>query len=148
MKAFIFFGMQSDFGFRWAMLLLVIPLGLRLWWDYHTIVNQKKEVDHAAHTILTGVMMAVVSVFDWVFGPAKYFIQPLIFQWAIFVLLFDYVLNLLRGLDWWYVDEGLDGKQSWMDSIYTQLPWWAIMFVKIWVFLLGFSVYFFISYVV
>ena len=69
-------------------------------------------------------------------------------QWAIFVLLFDYVLNLLRGLDWWYVDEGLDGKQSWMDSIYTQLPWWAIMFVKIWVFLLGFSVYFFISYVV
>jgi len=148
MKAFIFFGMQSDFCFRWAMLLLVIPLGLRLWWDYHTIVNQKKEVNHAAHTILTGVMMAVVSVFDWALGPTKFYFQPLILSFGVFVLFFDYALNLLRGLNWWYVDEGLDGKQSLTDRIYTMLPWYGILFLKFWIFLLGFSVYFFISYVV
>ena len=147
MIAFIFFGMESEFGFHWLMLLLIVPLIFRLWWDYKTIVTESKEPNHTKHTIVTGVVMLALCVFVWRFGPAKYFFQPLFLSFCIFLMFFDYTLSLLRGLDWWYVDEGLDGKQSFTDKIYMHLPWWGILFGKLWFLLCWFSVYFYMNYI-
>jgi hypothetical protein len=146
MIAFIFFGMESDFGLHWSLIFLLIPLFIRVKWD-SALIRAGYEVQHTKHTIITMAMYAIISIPAWYLGPAKYFFQSFIFGGCIFAFSFDYLLDLSRHLKLTYVDQGLDGISSKEDSILKQMPWWGILFIKIWVLLFGFSVYFYWSYV-
>lgn len=138
--------MESDFGFHWLLLLLLVPLVIRVKWD-SAMIKAGYEVQHTQHTIITAGMYAVVSPLIWGFGPAQYIFQPFVFGGCIFAFFFDYILNLARHLKLVYMDQGLDGKSSNWDAFFNQLPWWAVLFVKIWILLFGFATYFFGSYI-
>lgn len=146
MTGFIFFGMQSDFGLHWLLLLLLLPLAGRLRWDSQ-LIKAGYEPQHTVHTLVTAGAYLIVSFLVWRWGPAKYLFQPFVFGGCIFAFSFDYLLNLIRHLNIAYVDQGLDGKSSKEDSILKQMPWPFILFIKIWILLLGFSVYFYGSHV-
>lgn len=148
MMGFIFFGMESEFGLHLSLVLIPLPLLLRWWWDYDTIVVQQREPLHGNRLIITVLAMMATSYLVWRWGPARYYIQPVVLSFCLFAALFGYGLSLLRGKSWWYIDEGLDGKQSWTDSIYVQLGVWKVLLLNIWFILLGVSVYFFMNYVV
>lgn len=145
MKTFIIYGMESDFGLHWLLILLLIPLIHRLWLDHRTIKKLKNEVDHKKHTIITGALMVLLSFPVWVYGPCRYLFQPILLSWGIFLMFFDYFLNLLVGKSWYYIDEALDGKGSLTDRLWLYTGVWGSLFVKSWILMVTFAVYFYLS---
>ena len=143
MNSFTFLGMESDFGPHWSMIYLLIPLIFRLAWDAYEIKVLDIEPDHTKHTWITAAVMLFVSLFTWRYGPALYYIQPLILSATIFNQFFDYGLNLLRGEKWNYIDQGTDKKSSLADRAYKFFGWKIVFGFKLWCSLVGFSVYFY-----
>jgi len=141
--------MQSDLTIHWySLLLLSLPTIIRLWYDYHTIVHDKHEVRHVHNTVYTAIGMIVCSFVVWRIEPVQYLFQPFLLSTAIFVLFFDYLLNLLRGKGMFYIDLGTDGKQSFADSVYERLGYFGTAFFKLWWVGVCMGCYFFWSYVV
>lgn len=129
------------------MLLLLIPEAGRLVWDWYTEKVLNIEVNHRRHTIVTGAAMIVFGLLDWWLGPTKYFFQPIVFEFTLFVLTFDYLRNWIVGKKILYVDEGLDGHTSDNDSFMLGIKWWAALTMRLIVMLFGFSIYFLWSWV-
>lgn len=146
MNLFIIYGMESDYGPTWSILLLFLPLAFRLFMDWYTITKDKKEVNHIMSTLITGALMLVCCSADLNQGHARFFIQPILMSWGIFFMFFDYSLNLLRGKSWYYIDEEKDGVGSLSDLLYAKWGVWGTLFFKVWFLLVTFSVYFYLSF--
>lgn len=145
---FYFLGMKSDLTIHWyALLLLALPTILRLTFDWYTISRKKVEVNHKQHTIFTALGMIIVSWIVWRIEPVQYLIQPVFLSIGIFVLFFDYMLNLLRGKNFFYIDRGTDGKQSLSDKAYSVMGTFGTAFFKLWVVGVCMGVYFYMSYI-
>lgn len=137
---------NMDFGISFgAVILLLLPLIFRLFLDLFLIKVIKEEVPHKAHTYITGVVIFITSWAVLMTEPVYYLFQPLLFEVGIFWLFFDYVLNLIRGEKFFYIDLGLDGKQSWFDSWYVKFGWLNVLFLKLMLFAFSFLVYFQLS---
>lgn len=146
--AFMFLGMESEYDPHISMLLFLLPLALKWWWDLNKINVQGKEPDHGARISITLIAMAAISWVVWRWGPSRFYIQALVFQLCFFAALFSYGLSILRGLNWMYIDKGLDGKRSFTDTVYGMLGKWKTLLLNIWLLFLGFSVYFYMNYIV
>jgi len=112
-----------------AILLLTIPLILRLLLDFWKIKIKKQEPDHSVHTVYTGLVMVIISLLHLIIFE-KTFYQAFLLEWGIFWMVFDYALNLLRGLSWNYIDQGIDGKSSLADKLYKKAGWKLILMFK------------------
>jgi len=144
MEGFNFLGLETDYGISFvAIVLMCMPLMLRLSFDALWILVVKKEVDHTAHSAAMFALMVFISIHVYSIEQTHNVIQPFFFQIGIFTLFFDYGLNLVRGLKWHYIDQGLDGKQSFADSVYQRIGVLGTLFLKLWLALLCFSVYFY-----
>jgi len=145
MTAFIFIGMEPDFGIQpISLALLFVPLLFRLYLDYETIVIHNERPNHSLHTAITGALMAVLSVIVWYIEPVKYCWQPFLLMWGIFGLFFDYLLNILRKKEWYYITVDNPGI---FDRAFLAIGVWGELFFKLWWLLTTFSVYFYMSYI-
>lgn len=139
-----FFNMEPSYSIHWITVsLMFVPMTIRLFFDYITIKNGIK-VDHKIHTYITGSLMVLVSLFSSWYEPASWW-QLLFLQWAIFFLLFDYSLNVIRGKNFFYIDTGTIHSVS--DGLYAKIGVLGTAFVKVWIILLALSLYFFFPYV-
>lgn len=141
--------METDHSISmWSVLLLSVPLVVRTVWDGHRILVKRKEVNHGKHWSATAFFIFVSAFSAWRLEPVEYLFQPLLLSWGIFWMLFDYMLNIIRGKDFFYIDVGLDGKQSNFDRIYEWLGPYGTFAVKLWFLLLTILVYFHLSYII
>lgn len=131
------------------ILILVVPLLIRLLWDWYTIKVERREVDHGLHTLVTGgIMIACAMINSFTFPEGFSWLGTLkgtslafgIFMW------FDYALNIaVRGWDEWdYIDQAKgDGLSSKTDKFYKKyLTKKKILVLKIIVFILSLLIYF------
>lgn len=125
---------------KWiTVILLVTPLLQRLALDYFTIMVDKIPVDHKKHTILTGVLMvACAGIIQIIDGTAWW--RALIMSWGLFFLCFDYLLNVIRGLKWYYVPYPGPGVSKWDGMAYKIGPW-GVLFIKFFLFMVAVAVY-------
>ncbi len=130
------------------ILILIVPLLIRLVWDWCTIKVEKREVDHGLHTLVTGgIMIACAMINSFTFPEGFSWLgtfKGTSLAFGIFMG-FDYALNIVvRGWDEWdYIDQGLDGKSSKTDKFYRKyLTKKKILVLKIIVFVLSLLIYF------
>lgn len=145
MKTFTFYGTESDYGISvWSFLIILLPLGLRLLTDWYLIVRKKKEPKHWLHNLLTGIFMIICAWSIWLIDglPAG---RGFMMMWGIFFAGFDYLLNVLRGEKWYYIDLALDGKGNFFDSFYQRIGMLGVIFLKFWWLFFCFSVCFYWS---
>ncbi len=146
MTGFNFLGLQTDYGISFvALALMCVPTILRLLFDAFWIRVIKKEVNHLLHSAVMGVLMVLIAIHVYFIESTHNMTQPLFFQFGIFTLFFDYGLNLIRGKKWYYIDQGLDGNQSWADRVYQKIGVYGTLGLKLWIALLCFSIYFYWS---
>jgi len=140
--------MKLDFPINIITLLAAfIPLVFRLTWDYITIVKLKQYVNHTGHSVVTGILMLTLSYIIFQTDPLSNIFQPLLLQWAIYWLFFDYSLNLLRGKHFFYTS-GFNTNSSWFDrKIYSQIPIQLVITAKVWFAIVAFCVYYYWSYI-
>lgn len=147
MKVFIFFGIMTDYSFNIiSLILLLIPTIQRVLFDLYVIKIEKQEIDHVAHTVLTAIIMIFLSALNFIIFQIPIW-KGLLLSFGIFILIFDYSLNILRGKKWNYIDEGKDGISSLSDGIYKQLGVWPLLFFKIVIFMITFCIYYTWSYI-
>lgn len=147
MIAFKILWLEADhsIGF-WSIIILFLPLIIRLAWDGHRILVERKEVKHGKHSTATAFFIFIAALAVWCLEPVKTIFQPFLLSWGIFWMFFDYALNLIRGERIFYIDLGLDGKRSFFDSVYERIGVHGTLFAKVWFLLLGISLYFNWSY--
>lgn len=144
---FMFFGMTTDYEFNLlSIIYLLFPTIQRVALDLYVIRVEKKEIDHVGHTTLTIVLIILFSLLNMVAHNVSFF-KSIIFSSGMFILLFDYSLNILRGKSWNYIDQGLDGISSGADKIYRLLGVWPVLFFKIVIFMATFAIYYTWSYI-
>lgn len=136
--------MKLDFSPDWTILLLFIPLIQRLWWDLKTI-KSGKEIRHGYHLAVSAMIMLAVSYLAVRLGNYHAIWQPYALSVGIFGLFFDYALNILRGLNWYYIDD--EPESSWTDKQWSKAGVWGTLFIKLWVAGVCFSICYFSSYI-
>lgn len=146
MSTFNFLGMKSDHSIKWLSLIWAfLPLIAKLAYDYVEIVKKKREPDHKKEVFWIIPVVLIFAAAIWMNEPVHWF-QPIVLILGILAVFFDPFLNLLRGEKITYIDQGLDGKSSWWDRQMNAIGVSGMLFVKFWIALASFAVYFFWSY--
>src|SRR6476620_7983377 len=117
----------------WAIIVLLLPTVFKLALDSKTILINKREVNHALGLFILCLFVLVAALVVKHIDPVNLF-QSATFSFGLFALLFDYSLNLIRGKNIFYIDEGKDGKQSLSDSVYQKLGAAGVVLIKLWLF--------------
>jgi hypothetical protein len=116
--------------------LLSIPFLQELILDYIRIVRKKKEDDHATDTPIRGAIILVMAIVNWkVTGHSVW--QSALLGVALFWLIFDYALNILRKQKFFFL-----GKSSWFDRKLSNLHPLMILFLKVFLFAFALLVYY------
>jgi len=114
-----------------CLLLLVVPLPIKLKWDYDLWKKHGKN-PHPFRLVVIVTVMGLVSYIVWRIGPVRYLAQPLLLSTAIFGMFFDYIINWIEGRDWYFISEPGDKYGSWIDMhIYYPLGWWKLLILKV-----------------
>jgi hypothetical protein len=125
-----------------AAIIIVVPLIQRLTLDLITIEVDKKEVNHKLHTAISAVVMVACAAVIQMVDHTSWW-KAVVLEWGVFFLLFDLVLNWLRGKRWDHT-----GEVSQVDGVWRQIGWLGQYFVKVWCFLVALCVYFTWGYIV
>lgn len=137
------FGMETDNGLSvTAGVIILVPLIQRLMLDMITIEVDKQEVNHKLHTAISAGVMIVCGLVVQVVDHVSWW-KAVVLEWAVFFLLFDLLLNWMRGKRWDYT-----GEASQVDGVWRQIGWLGQYFVKAWCMLAALAVYFTWSYIV
>lgn len=127
-----------------TFLLLSVPLAVELREDYVQIVKKKKVDDHANDMIARSILIVVCAVLDSLanHGAITWLqvLQSALMGIAWFWLWFDYLLNLFAFPDRSIFDLG---TTSWADRKLSLLPWYGVLFAKIWLFGVAIGVYYY-----
>jgi hypothetical protein len=146
MNTFTLFWLETDHGIQpVSVVLLFLPLIFRIVWDGYKILVEREEINHEKHTTATACFMFLTSYAVFRIEPVRYMVQPVLLSWGIFWLFFDYLLNLLRGKNFFYVDQGEVSAK--IEKVYVFLGPWKTLAVKLWWFTVVLSVYFHMSYI-
>ncbi len=127
-----------------TFLLLSVPLAVELASDYNRIVKQKKVDNHAPDVVVRGILYAVLATLDaWMNQNGINLLnvfQAFLLGIAWFWLLFDYLLNIIA-----FPKRAIFslGDSSWMDKKIAGIPWFIILFAKVWLFGVGIGVYYY-----
>lgn len=112
------------------LILLALPLPVKLVWDYESW-KAEQHINHPKRYAVMGVLMTLVCFLVWHFGPAKYLAQVLMLSVGIFWMMFDYVINLVEGRDWWFIPDKDDPDASGTDKIYAFIGWWKLFILRV-----------------
>jgi hypothetical protein len=127
-----------------TFLLLSVPLAVELREDYVQIVKKKKVDDHANDMIARSILIVVCAVLDSLANHGAItwlqLFQSILMGIAWFWLWFDYLLNLFAFPDRAFFSLG---TTSWTDRKLSFLPWYGVLFAKIWFFGVAIGVYYY-----
>lgn len=112
-------------------LLLIIPLAT------HVIVDLNGEVRHWLNALYVTALSVIVG-----FILPGYWWQGALFALAIHFTFFDPIYNLTHGHKLSYHGDSRNPNQAWTDKQWVKIPYYAEVFVRLWVLGVGASVYY------
>jgi len=131
------------------MIILLFSLYtiIRLAWDAIRIRQKAKTTGEAIQApgyrnrnIVLAASMLVIAAISLLIDPTPPFWTRLTYQLGIFVLFFDYGINLLTGKKWYYIST--TSKNRW-EKLRAKTQFVHIeLFIKLWLAACGISVYY------
>lgn len=112
-------------------LLLIAPLAT------HVIVDLKGKVIHWLNAVYVTGMSVIVGLI-----LPGHWLQGTLFALAIHFALFDPIYNLTHGHKISYHGDSRNPDQAWTDKQWVKIPYYAEVFVRLWVLAVGAGVYY------
>lgn len=127
-------------------LLFLIPIVVEVMSDYNRIVKKHKVDNHAPDLLVRAILIVAMSIIFMLieflvlgrpFTLLKLF-QLCCLGVGCFGFLFDYLIALAIGEHITFI-----GSTSWLDRRINWLPWFAVLFMRVWVMLMAIAIYYY-----
>ena len=132
-----------------GLLVLSLPLIVRLIVDYIKIEKKKEPITKSDYRVRWGVtFLATIGagVISKLLDPTAPLVFHILFSAGVFVLFFDYALNLLRGKKWYYRSSNPQHPSKWEQIRMNYIPIHADVFLRLIVTGAMISTYFYYTY--
>src|SRR6478609_4045389 len=89
----------------WILILFILPFIIRLGFDTYSIKKAKTKISKRGYLIrntLTGGLIILAGVISKSYETSPPLWTAILFSFTLFFGLFDYSLNVARGLAWYY----------------------------------------------
>lgn len=118
----------------WGVLIMSLPLLIRLAVDYIKIERKNQKITKLGYRLRWGLTLLGTlgaGALSKLIDPTAPYIFHVLFSGGVFLLFFDYALNLLRKKDWYYISAN-PNHGSWIERWkYNNNTVWSLLFAKL-----------------